>query len=167
MTVPADALRLRAATAADHRFLADMLLVALNWNRDRAAFHLADIDLEPMFARYIEGWPRLGDQGVVAESSGEPVGAVWVRLFGSAEPGFGFVSADVPELSIGVRDGLRGRGVGSALMERIHRDAGAAGARRISLSVEPGNRAMALYEKLGYRVAVTRLDMVTMVKDLR
>ncbi|MFB0840468.1 MULTISPECIES: GNAT family N-acetyltransferase [unclassified Arthrobacter] len=47
--------------------------------------------------------------------------------------------------------GHRGRGVGTALMEGLIALASARGLRAISLSVEDGNRARVLYERLGFR----------------
>ncbi len=69
-----------------------------------------------------------------------------MRYFTAAGPGFGFVDEQIPELSIGVHEGLRGQGVGRALM----RAATEAAPDRLSLSVEDGNRAIHLYESLGF-----------------
>ena len=56
---------------------------------------------------------------MVAEAGGLPVGAAWLRFFPADDPGYGFVSADVPELSIGVAVLWRGRGIGRALLRAI------------------------------------------------
>lgn len=62
---------------------------------------------------YIAGWPRDADLGVIAQADGERIGAAWLRFLPAADPGYGFVAADVPELTIGVavrwpRGGLGG-----------------------------------------------------------
>ena len=68
----------------------------------------------PHVRRYLNDWGRPGDAGVVAVSeNGQRLGAAWYRLFPVEDPGWGFVAADVPELSIGVVAEARGRGVGS------------------------------------------------------
>jgi ribosomal protein S18 acetylase RimI-like enzyme len=64
-------------------------------------------------------------------------------------PGYGYIADDVPELSIGVSPGQRGRGVGRALLEALIEAAASYG--RLSLSVEPENRAAELYRSLGFQ----------------
>ncbi|MGH3929327.1 MAG: hypothetical protein ACRDTF_05050 [Pseudonocardiaceae bacterium] len=56
----------------------------------------------PDLAHYVNGWPRDGERGMIAEASGVPIGAAWLRLMPVHDPGYGFVAPDVPELSIGV-----------------------------------------------------------------
>lgn len=72
--------------------------------------------------------------------------APWMRYFTAANPGYGFVDEQTPELSIGVREGFRGQGVGRALMGAAIE----AAPDRLSLSVEDGNRAIHLYESFGF-----------------
>ncbi len=98
------------------------------------------------------GWPRDSDLGVVAEPDGQPVGAAWLRFLPETEPGYGFVAPDVPELTIGVSAGWRGRGVGRALLRALAGQARARGIGQISLSVERENPAQRLYLSEGYRV---------------
>jgi ribosomal protein S18 acetylase RimI-like enzyme len=87
---------------------------------------------------------------VVASASGEPVGAAWCRSFAAGNPGYGYVADDVPEVSMGVAVAWRGRGVGTALLAELIGRARARDLRRISLSVEDGNRARRLYERAGF-----------------
>ena len=89
---------------------------------------------------------------MIAESDGEPIGAAWLRFLPAADPGYGFVAADVPELTIGVAARWRGRGAGRALLRAVADQARSAGIRRISLSVERKNYARQLYLSEGYQV---------------
>jgi GNAT superfamily N-acetyltransferase len=89
---------------------------------------------------------------VVAEADGEPVGAAWLRFFPASDPGYGFTAADVPELTIGVTAGWRGRGVGRSLLRAVGSAAAQAGIARISLSVERKNFARGLYLAEGFTV---------------
>lgn len=121
-----------------------MFVVAADWNpaTARGAEHWMT---DPMLQKYVGAW-RDTDFGFVAEIDDDPVGAVWMRYFSAANPGYGFVDEQTPELSIGVREGFRGHGVGRALMGA----AIGAAADRLSLSVEDGNRAIQLYESFGF-----------------
>jgi GNAT superfamily N-acetyltransferase len=154
----------RPADRGDTSFLAQMLLEAVNWHPER---HLPMTRLmaDPELAHYIAGWPRAGDGGVVAVANGLPIGAVWWRFFALDDPGYGFVSADVPELSMGVAPTWRGRGVGRALLGAAIA-AAASHCHRISLSVERANRAQNLYLSMGFRVVSSGRDSDTMVHDL-
>jgi ribosomal protein S18 acetylase RimI-like enzyme len=108
----------------------------------------------PHARRYLNGWGRPGDAGVVAISEdGQRLGAAWYRLFLADEPGWGFVAVDVPELSIGVVGAARGRGVGGALLAARLELAREQGYRALSLSVDRQNPARRLYERLGFRDA--------------
>ncbi|GAA4894252.1 acetyltransferase (GNAT) family protein [Stackebrandtia albiflava] len=63
--------------------------------------------------------------------------------------------------------GLRGRGIGTALVAACEQRARAAGADRIGLGVADANpRAAALYHRLGYRGDVRYIDRYTCVDSL-
>ncbi|QEW02676.1 GNAT family N-acetyltransferase [Microbacterium lushaniae] len=156
----------RAARQADGAFLADMVVEAANWrpgtHRPRHQV-LAGED----YLRYLAGWMRPGDAGVIAESpGGEPVGAAWYRMFPRTEPGFAYVGTGVPELIIGVRPLWRSHGVGRILIQALCEHARAEGYGRISLSVERGNFASTLYRSEGFAVTRAGIGRDTMVKRL-
>ena len=149
----------RGADEADLPFLEQMFFAAADWNPATAhgeQYWRADPTLE----KYLGGWKRHDDFGFVVETEGEPVGAVWMRFFDETDPGYGFVDAQTPELSIGVLDGFRGRGIGRMLMQAAVDAADGA----LSLSVEDGNGAIRLYEQFGF-VPVGRVGgSATMVR---
>ncbi len=89
---------------------------------------------------------------MLAEAAGAPVGAAWIRFRPATDPGYGFVAPDVPERTVGVAAGWRGRGVGRALLRAVASQARARGIARISLSVERKNYAQRLYRSEGYRI---------------
>jgi GNAT superfamily N-acetyltransferase len=108
---------------------------------------------QPANARYLDGWGREGDAGVIAEAAGggETLGAAWYRLFPPHERGDGITAEeDVPEIAIGVREDARGRGVGAALLEALLRLADDEGYERVALSVDPANPARRLYARCGF-----------------
>ncbi|GAA1997660.1 GNAT family N-acetyltransferase [Catenulispora subtropica] len=158
---------LRTALPDDAELLADMLVEAINWPEDRALTRRQILD-DPRNAHYVAGWKRDTDFGVVAvadpspdrspaadDAPGSPVGAAWLRYLPADDPGYGFIDADTPEMTIGLYQPWRGRGIGRALLRRLLTDAAGRGITRISLSVEPGNGAQRLYESEGFVVVGT------------
>jgi ribosomal protein S18 acetylase RimI-like enzyme len=154
----------RAATEADEPFLRAMLWLAYNWRDESAAEdHWPDPDGP---RRYVEGFGRPGDAGVIAETGGEAAGAAWYRLLPAADAGYGYVADDVPELTIGVAPEHRGQGVAAELLERLKATAATEGFRALSLSVEPDNHALKLYERAGFEPAGSSGGSVTLVANL-
>jgi GNAT superfamily N-acetyltransferase len=144
-------IRVVGAAEADVRFLRAMLYEAATWRPDVDHPPFDAVLGEPAIARYVDGWGRPGDDGVIAETGGAtPVGAAWYRRFDPGEPGFGFVAAVVPELSVGVVPASRGQGIGRALLEALIDRARERGHPGLSLSVEAENPAGRLYERLGF-----------------
>jgi GNAT superfamily N-acetyltransferase len=136
---------IRPAGPGDVRFLGDMLRHAYYW-------HVGEDPDRPV-ARYVRGWGRPGDAGVVAVEPSGPVGAAWYRLFREREAGFGFVDEATPEVTIAVVPARRGRGRGKALMEALLEQARREGVERLSLSVEPGSAQERFYERFGFERA--------------
>jgi GNAT superfamily N-acetyltransferase len=117
----------RALDEGDGLLLRLATWLNLNWNGPRFTF--AQLDADPHLAAYYRTVPEFG---VVCTADGEPTGVVWVTHFPAEAPGYGFVRADVPELSVCVLPGYRGAGLGADL-------------------VEEGNPARRLYERSGFR----------------
>ncbi|MFD2090431.1 GNAT family N-acetyltransferase [Blastococcus deserti] len=150
---PADRFLLRTATW-------------LNLNRCGERFTFAQMDADRHLAAYHRFAPDDGDYGLVSTAGEEPTGVVWVRFFSADVPGYGFVRAGVPELSVCVLPGYRGAGVGgrlvaAAVVEARRRSLGA-----LSLSVEEGNPARRLYERLGFAPVAGARHPGTLALDL-
>ncbi len=149
----------RKADVKDVRFLRDMLHHAF-YARE-AAFG----EEEPVY-RYVIGWGRMGDNGLIALDEGFPAGAAWYRLFTEDETGYGFVDEATPELAIAVVPSRRGRGIGELLLTSLLERARGEGVRQLSLSVERENPALRLYEKHGFRVVRDAGHTYTMLATL-
>jgi ribosomal protein S18 acetylase RimI-like enzyme len=149
---------IRPAGAQDIPFLRDMLRHAYyaRWGSD------ADVPLE----RYVAAWGRRGDTALVAIEEFQPVGAAWYRLFDGDEPGYGFVDEQTPELTLAVVPSRRGRGLGKELLEELLARAGQAGFPAVSLSVEPDNPALHLYEQHGFQAVGDRSGALVMKAEL-
>jgi ribosomal protein S18 acetylase RimI-like enzyme len=159
----------RLSARADPAFLAEMLYEAVNWHDDGAEERpaLDDVLNDPRNARYVEHWGRAGDVVLCAlDGRDEPVGAAWYRRFSEAEPGYGFVAADVPELAIAVYPEYRGQRVGALLLGALIARAGRDHERALSLSVHRDNRARRLYARHGFEVTGEPGETLTMLLDL-
>jgi ribosomal protein S18 acetylase RimI-like enzyme len=149
--------RVRPATpaAADLQTLREASYLAATW-RDEAG--RVEIDpgcvdavlADPHIARYLAGWPRPGDFGVIAEDDRAAVGAAWYRTFSADCHGYGFIDESIPEVTVGVRASHRRRGLGRELMTALIAHARAEGLAALSLSVETDNPAALLYRRLGF-----------------
>lgn len=165
---------MRELTPADGDFLVDMVVEAVNWDRDHHTRR--GVLGSPRLARYAVGWGRPGDLGLVAvDLDGPrglqvPVGAAWLRYFPSKEPGYGFVGPGIPEISLAIVPGYRRRGIGRALLLALLDRARAQQISSVSLSVARANPALALYDGLGFRVVPeargTSAESVTLQLDL-
>ena len=125
-----------------------------------------DVLVLPQLAHYVDGWKRPSDLGVVADVREASIGTAWLRLFPADDPGHGFINERIPELSIGVVEDWRGRGVGGSLLTALTHQAQLAGFTAISLSVEIANPAVALYERHGFRSVGIATGAYTMRRDL-
>jgi ribosomal protein S18 acetylase RimI-like enzyme len=157
---------LRPAAAGDLVHVRWALFEAVSWNPERALPPF-DVTLEhPELARYHCGWGRSGDLGVIATQGEEVVGVAVCRLFTDDDHGHGYVDAATPELAVAVAEPARGSGLGTRLMEELAVTARAAGFERLSLSVDHGNPAIRLYERLGYKEISRDEGGIRMVRDL-
>jgi len=82
------------------------------------------------------------------------------------DPGYGFVSADAPEVSLTVEAEHRGLGVGTALVAAAVEEARRRALPALSLSVEDGNHARRLYERCGFTAVGRSGGADTMLLDL-
>jgi GNAT superfamily N-acetyltransferase len=153
---------IRRGEADDAAFLEEMLLHAA-YPPDVARPSREAMLADSQVARYVAGWGRTRDAGVVAVAGdGARVGAAWYRLFSDEEQGFGFVDATTPEVSIAVVPERRGQGIGSALLGALIEYAREDGHPALSLSVNPANRAAGLYVRFGFARVSSRDEQWTM-----
>jgi GNAT superfamily N-acetyltransferase len=155
-------LQVRPVVPEDLPILRSMRADAVNWDASRPFRTVAQVTSIPELGRYLDGWPRSGDAGVVAEQGDSAVGAAWFRIFEADAPGYGFIDTTIPELTIAVAEGARGNGVGRLLINALLEQVRALGHVRLSLSVEKENPAASWYLRLGFRVEGGHGDAWTM-----
>jgi ribosomal protein S18 acetylase RimI-like enzyme len=138
----------RLARAEDAPFLLTMLFHAAQAH-DVPGARPEHLLANPALARYVVGFGRPGDLGVVAEAERGPVGAAWLRLLTGDDRGYGWVDDDTPELSIAVAPDFVGRGLGTHMLRELL-DHARGRYPKISLSVRRDNPARRLYLRLGF-----------------
>jgi ribosomal protein S18 acetylase RimI-like enzyme len=141
----------RPVDSSDVDFLWEMLYEA-SYAAELGVASPAELRDHPELARYLEGWGRRTDVGVIVsdDDTGERVGAAWLRLLTGDAKGYGYVDDHTPELAIAVLPGHRGRGVGERLLRSLF-DTASGTFGGVSLSVRTDNPARRLYERVGFR----------------
>jgi GNAT superfamily N-acetyltransferase len=113
--------------------------------------HAAAAKAVPMIGSFLNGWPRPGDFGFIAERDGLVIGAAWARQFTSREESWFYIDERTPEVSIGVKELARGQGVGEMLLRSLIAEATGRGLR-LCLNIRSTNPARRLYERVGFQV---------------
>ena len=111
-----------------------------------AAPYPRDIIYQPKSHQYIKDFGKFNDFCVVAEVDDKVVGAAWTRFI----RGYGYVDDETPELAIAVLPEYRGCGIGTAMLESLHKIVRDMGNWGISIAVEKTNPALHLYQRMGY-----------------
>lgn len=155
---------LRPLETGDAALVWEATELNLNWRERR--YDRAAIAADPQLSRYAEVRAGRGDFGIVAELGGTVAGLVWLLVLPGEAPGHGFVEDGVPELGITVWPDRRRRGLGRTLLVAALEEARARGFERVSLSVEDGNPAVALYRSVGFGPAIDAAPGI-FVLDLR
>lgn len=147
-------------------FLEEMLYEAI-WVGEQNSKLPRKVVKEASLSRYVSHWGRDGDFALVAmdQTHQKPIGAIWLRLFEKENAGFGFVAEDVPEISMAVSQHYRGQGIGTALLRELI-DWASKHYSQVSLSVDPKNPALELYQKFGFTVSGATGSSKTMTLDL-
>lgn len=158
------AIQIKPLRAEYEAFMWELLYKAIFEARetDRPNRDIKDL---PDLKHYIEHWgEKEGDYGLIALDEGnQPMGAIWVRRFSAFEPAWGFVDDKTPELNIALLPKCRNQGVGTQLMMQM---LGYLKGRvdQVSLSVNPNNPSVRLYERFGFEKYADKPPGITMLK---
>jgi ribosomal protein S18 acetylase RimI-like enzyme len=161
---PTPGYTIRPITPADEPFLWEALYHAI-YVAPGDAPPERDIVNRPELARYVRDWDDVNDLGFVAVSqeTQQPIGAAWIRLLTGDNKGYGYTDDTTPELSVAVLPEHRGQGVGTRLLIHLLQ-AASIHHRSVSLSVEAGNPASRLYQRLGFEIVRTSGTSLVMRK---
>lgn len=123
--------------------------------------------LRNALAHYYQRFGRPGDLALAARVGGKTVGMVWARLFTASQPGYAYLDAETPEISLAILPEWRGQGLGKALTQALLRELGRRGYSQVSLSVSPDNTAArGLYQALGFETVSEAEGGITMRRQL-
>jgi [ribosomal protein S18]-alanine N-acetyltransferase len=156
--------KIRPETAQDIDFLWEMLYQAI-FIPEGESQPTREILNQPDISKYLRKWGRQGDIAFIAiDSSENSIGAIWIRLFDETNKTYGYIDKNTPVLSMAVLPEYRGKGIGTLLLNEMMKKAKASGFASLSLSVDPNNPALRLYERHGFvKVGIdgTSWDMKT------
>jgi ribosomal protein S18 acetylase RimI-like enzyme len=135
---------LRPITPADDSFLARVYassrtdeLVITGWTEEQKAdFCRKQFDAQSEY--YAANYPDAAFQ--VIESDGEPVGRLYVERW----------EKEIRIVDITLLPEFRGSGIGTRLLQNLQDEARAAG-KSLTIHVERFNRALGLYQRLGFQ----------------
>lgn len=149
----------------DHQFLKEMLFEAVFWSRTAENRPSLEEGLSYDFMKHVlvDFGRKAGDLAVIAESDGKKAGAAFIRYWNDDVNIRGYLSADIPVLVIGVVEGYRHQGVGSALLRSLMKVAVEKGIEKISLCVTKSNVAYQLYKKQGFEIVEDLDDSYNMI----
>lgn len=117
----------------------------------------------PELQVYVKDFGKMeGDICFVAEVDKAVVGAVWVRIMDD----YGHVEDGVPSFAISLYKEYRGRGIGTAMMERMLAELRLRGYRRTSLAVQKANYAVKMYKHVGFEIIDENEEEYIMVCEL-
>lgn len=146
----ADDIIIRSGTQADVPFLYEMLFEAFHWGSESNRPPIASFFANDEFRILLADWGKETDASVIAELRSARIGAAWYRFWTEGSHSYGYVAPHIPELGMGVRNGFRSQGVGRQLLRKLKEIARDRGVKQLSLSVDPNNFALRLYESEGF-----------------
>ena len=148
-----NAYTVRKMTSTEYGALADFTYQAI-FIPDGVVAPPKTIVNTPELRIYHENFGQLPhDTAFSAEFKGKVVGAAWARIISD----YGHVNEDTPSVAIAMLEDHRGKGVGTALLEKLLAELGHSGISAASLSVQKQNPAVHLYERFGF-VTVRETD---------
>lgn len=142
--------RFRSIVPLDEPFLWEMLYYAAHVDEEPGS-SIESAKSQPFLAKYVTGWGRPADLGLIAYAVGtpQPLGAAWLRVFVGAEKNCDMIEDGTPELAIAVAPNCTGQGIGAQLLARLFSGA-ASYYPAVYLSVRATNPAKRLYERYGF-----------------
>ena len=155
---------IRPIKTTDEAFLWEILYQALYIPPGKSPLP-KDIVFQPQLAKYVANWKPNQDTGFIAATKDKTsVGATWLRVFTSNDPGYGYIDDYTPELTIAVLPKYRAQGVGTKLLTKLFSQAKSYYSS-VSLSISSDNPAFKLYRRFGFEIISQHNNSLIMKKD--
>ena len=153
---------IRSITDAEYGILNDFLYEAI-FIPDGVEAPPREIINDPQLQVYVQDFgTRKEDICFVAETEGNIIGAVWVRIMND----YGHVEDGVPSFAISLYKEYRGIGIGTALMKQMLAELKARGYEKTSLAVQKENYAVKMYKNVGFEIVDENEEEYIMVCEL-
>jgi len=152
---------IRALRPDENELLLRATVENFNWSSERVT--TSEVINSPDMVNYTELFPQRGDFGFVALHDEQPVGVAWALYLSQNHPGWGFVDAAIPEMSLWVEESYRRQGIGRMLIRAIQHGARLRDLPGLSLSVEPDNPAQQLYRNEEFSIVEEDESNIVMV----
>ena len=162
-----NSINFRRIKAGEYEFLNEMLYEAI-FIPENIQKPSKEIIKLPELSKYTDNWNKdIYDVAIIAFDNKTLIGAIWGRIFKSDNKGYGFVSEEIPEISMAILKNYRGNGIGTELIKRIITEYKNLNVEKISLSVSVQNKAKKLYERFGFKkIGNEEIDNITMILEL-
>ena len=158
------AITYRPIQPSEYFFLKEMLYQALFVPEGQPKLSKSILEA-PNISKYIKDWnTQKDDIAIVALYENQLIGAIWGRKFSKQEKSYGYISDDIPEISIAILPFFRNQGIGTQLLKNIEISYRQLQISALSLSVDKRNSAKALYLRNGFVSYEEEGTSITMVK---
>jgi ribosomal protein S18 acetylase RimI-like enzyme len=158
------AITYRSIQPSEYSFLKEMLYQALFVPEGQPKLSKSILEA-PNISKYIKDWnTQKDDIAIVALYKNQLIGAIWGRNFSKQEKGYGYISDDIPEISIAILPFFRNQGIGTQLLKNIETSYRQLQIPALSLSVDKRNSAKALYLRNGFISYKEEEKSIIMVK---
>lgn len=146
----------------EHRILQNFLYEALFQPDPKNLFPFSIVETAEL-NKYIDKFVQLiGDYAIASYNGENPIGLVWVRHV----EGYGHVDSITPELNISILAPYHGKGIGRTLLQSMLQLLKDKNYKQVSLSVQKANRALILYQVLGFEIYTEDEETFTMIYSL-
>jgi len=154
---------IRKIIRSDQKFIKEMLYQAIYTPPEEERPPRSILE-EVKLKKYYSDFGNINDLGYIAidKDTKKAVGAIWLRLFKKENKGWGYISEDIPELSMAVDTIYRGKGIGKLLLNHILENSIKI-YPNISLSVDLENYAKKIYEEFGFKESYIEGTSMTML----
>ncbi len=146
--------KIREIQEAEYSLLEDFIYLAIYVpeGKERPPREITKTPEQQVYIRdFGKGKNEYGFVAVTEEE--EVVGAVWGRIMHD----FGHIDDQTPSLALSIREGHRGKGLGTALLNAFIEKLRQEGFSYVSLSVQKSNPALRLYQRLGFEQVGTTM----------